>query len=86
VPRDLHNALKVERLALKPIQGAEFHLVLCQEGKDDIVHGIHAPNGRDLMQGIIEAFRKVFANLEEAIAHADDAIYPGADGALYGAG
>ena len=51
-----------------------------------IVHGIHAPNGRKLMEGILEAFHKVFANLDEAVAHADDAIYPGADGALYGAG
>jgi perosamine synthetase len=51
-----------------------------------IVHGIHAPNGRKLMDGVLEAFHKVFAHLDEAVAHADDAIYPGADGALYGAG
>ena len=51
-----------------------------------IVHGIHAPNGRELMDKITAAFIKVFSNLDEAIAHADDAISPGADGALYGAG
>ena len=51
-----------------------------------IVHGIHAPNGRALMDKIVAAFRKVFASLPEAIAHADDPIYPGADGKLYGAG
>jgi perosamine synthetase len=51
-----------------------------------IVHGVHAPNGRKLMDKMIEAFQKVFANLDAAIAHADDPIYPGADGALYGAG
>lgn len=51
-----------------------------------IVHGIHAPNGPELMEKIGAAFRKVFANLDEALAHADDAIYPGADGKLYGAG
>jgi hypothetical protein len=38
------------------------------------------------MEKFAEAFRKVFANLDVVIAHADDEIYPGADGALYGAG
>ena len=51
-----------------------------------IVHGVHAPNGKELMEKIAAAFRKVFSNLDAAIAHADDPIYPGADGALYGAG
>jgi dTDP-4-amino-4,6-dideoxygalactose transaminase len=51
-----------------------------------IVHGVHAPNGKELMEKIATAFRKVFSNLDAAIAHADDPIYPGADGALYGAG
>jgi perosamine synthetase len=51
-----------------------------------IVHGVHAPNGKELMDRMAAAFRKVFANLNTAIDHADDAIYPGADGALYGAG
>lgn len=51
-----------------------------------IVHGIHAPNGIDLMKRFVTAFQKVFSNLEEAIDHADDPIYPGADGKLYGAG
>jgi dTDP-4-amino-4,6-dideoxygalactose transaminase len=51
-----------------------------------IVHGMHAPNGRPLMEKFVAAFHKVFANLEGAVAHADDPIYPGADGALYGAG
>jgi len=51
-----------------------------------IVHGIHAPNGLDLMKRFIEAFHKVFGNLDQALAHADDEIYPGADSKLYGAG
>ena len=51
-----------------------------------IVHGIHAPNDQALMDKIVAAFKKVFANLDVAVAHADDAIYPGADGRLYGAG
>jgi dTDP-4-amino-4,6-dideoxygalactose transaminase len=51
-----------------------------------IVHGIHAPNGRELMEKIAAAFRKVFADPKTALAHADDKLYPGADGALYGAG
>jgi perosamine synthetase len=51
-----------------------------------IVHGIHAPNGPELVEKMVAAFRKVFANLDRAMAHAEDALYPGADGALYGAG
>lgn len=50
-----------------------------------VVHGIHPPNGTDLMDKFITAFQKVFANLDAAIAHAADEIYPGADGKLYGA-
>lgn len=51
-----------------------------------IMHGVHAPNGRDHMDRIAAAVKKVFSNLDAAVAHADDAVYPGADGALYGAG
>ena len=51
-----------------------------------VVHGVHAPNGKELMDKILSAFHKVFDNLDQALAHADDAIYPGADGKLYGAG
>jgi perosamine synthetase len=51
-----------------------------------IVHGIHPPNDHVLMDKIVAAFKKVFANLDVAVAHADDAIYPGADGRLYGGG
>ena len=51
-----------------------------------VLHGIHAPNGHDLMVKFVEIFRKVFDNLDQALDHADDAVYPGPDGALYGAG
>ena len=51
-----------------------------------IVHGIHAPNRKKLLDKIVAAFRKVFADLDAAVAHADDPVYPGADGKLYGAG
>ena len=51
-----------------------------------IVHGIHAPNGPELVEKIIAAFHKVFGDLGQALEHADDAIYPGPDGKLYGAG
>jgi perosamine synthetase len=51
-----------------------------------IVHGVHAPNDTRLMGKIAEGFRKVFSHLDAAVAHADDPVYPGADGALYGAG
>jgi len=55
-------------------------------GTYTIVHGIHPPNGVDLMQRTVEAFHKVFDNLDQALDHADDEIYPGPDGKLYGAG
>ncbi len=51
-----------------------------------IVHGIHAPNGTELMKKIVEGFQKVFGNLDKALDHADDEIHPGPDGKLYGAG
>lgn len=51
-----------------------------------IVHGIQPPNGIDLMKKIVTVFQKVFGNLDVALAHADDEIYPGPDGSLYGAG
>jgi perosamine synthetase len=51
-----------------------------------IVHGIHAPNGPELMHKFVEAFHKVFGNLDQVLDHVDDAIYPGPDGKLYGAG
>jgi dTDP-4-amino-4,6-dideoxygalactose transaminase len=50
-----------------------------------IVHGIHAPNGLELMKKFVAAFHKVFENLDQVLDHADDPIYPGADGSLYGA-
>ena len=51
-----------------------------------VMHGVHAPNGIDLMKKFVAATRKVFGNLDQALDHVDDAIYPGADGKLYGAG
>jgi len=50
------------------------------------IHSIHPPNGIDLQEKIIEGFHKVFDNLDEVLAHADDDINPGFDGALYGVG
>jgi len=51
-----------------------------------IIHGIHAPNDQQLMRKIVTAFHKVWDDLDTALAHADDPIYPGPDGKLYGAG
>jgi len=51
-----------------------------------VIHGIHAPNGVELMQKIVAAFKKVFSDLDTVLKHADDKIYPGGDGKLYGAG
>ncbi len=50
-----------------------------------VVHGIHPPNRKALMQKIVGAFQKVFGNLDVVLAHADDVIYPGGDAKLYGA-
>ncbi|MCE5250363.1 DegT/DnrJ/EryC1/StrS family aminotransferase [bacterium] len=50
------------------------------------IHGFTPPNGTDLLEKIIEGFRKVFGNLDEVAAHADDDITPGFDGGLYGVG
>lgn len=51
-----------------------------------VVHGIHAPNDIELMKKIVTAFEKVFSDIDSVLKHADDVIYPGADGNLYGAG
>jgi len=50
------------------------------------IHGFTPPNGRDLLEKIIEGFHKVFNNLDDVLAHADDDITPGFDGAMYGIG
>ncbi len=50
------------------------------------VHSIHPPNGIELNQKVVAAFQKVFANLDEVMAHADDPVQPGFDGKLYGVG
>jgi dTDP-4-amino-4,6-dideoxygalactose transaminase len=50
-----------------------------------IVHGIQPPNRIELMKKTVEAFKKVFADLDTVMAHAEDEIYPGPDGSSYGA-
>jgi len=50
-----------------------------------VIHGIHPPNGKGLMDKILAAFEKVFADIDTVLKHAEDPIYPGADGKLYGA-
>ena len=51
-----------------------------------VVYGVHAPNGPELMEKIVAAFTKVWGHLDEAMAHADDEVFPGADGKLLGTG
>ena len=51
-----------------------------------VLHGVHAPNGKPLVEKIVAAFHKVFSNLGETMAHAEDDVIPGFDGALYGVG
>ncbi|MHB8900820.1 MAG: DegT/DnrJ/EryC1/StrS family aminotransferase, partial [Thermoguttaceae bacterium] len=50
------------------------------------VHSIHPPNGRELNEKVVAAFRKIFADLDAVMAHADDDVQPGFDGRLYGVG
>ena len=50
-----------------------------------VVHGTHPPNDTDLMKKYVEAFQKVFANLDVVMEHADDDVQAGFDGAMYGA-
>ena len=50
-----------------------------------VVHGTHPPNDTDLMAKYVEAFRKVFSNLDVVMDHADDDIQAGFDPAMYGA-
>ena len=50
------------------------------------VHGFTPPNGIPLMDKILVAFHKVFANLDEVAVHADDDVIPGFDGRFYGVG
>jgi hypothetical protein len=50
------------------------------------VHSIHPPNGRELNEKVVAAFRKVFDHLSVVMDHADDDIKPGFDGRLYGVG
>jgi dTDP-4-amino-4,6-dideoxygalactose transaminase len=51
-----------------------------------VVYGVHAPNGPELMEKIVAAFHKVWGRLDDAMAHADDEVFPGADGKLLGTG
>jgi len=51
-----------------------------------VFHGVHAPNDTRVMDKILEAVYKVFDNLEAIMVHAEDEIYPGFDGKLYGSG
>ena len=50
-----------------------------------VVHGTHPPNDTDLMAKYVEAFQKVFDNLDEVMAHANDNVQAGFDAAMYGA-
>jgi len=50
------------------------------------IHSIHPPNGLELNEKIVAAFQKVFANLDEVMAHGDDPVQTGFDGKLYGVG
>lgn len=46
--------------------------------------GIHAPNDLDLMEMYVEAFQKVFSNLDKVMGHKDDKIVAHWSGTLLG--
>ena len=48
-----------------------------------VVAGIHPPNDLKLMEKYVEAFGKVFSNLDAVKAHAGDAIAAHYSGALF---
>ncbi len=51
-----------------------------------VVHGIHPPNTLRQMKLYVQAFHKVFDNLEVTMKHKDDRIFPHPEGSLYGTG
>jgi len=51
-----------------------------------VVHGVHPPNTLRQMRLFVTAFHKVFENLDVALKHKDDRIFPHPDASLYGTG
>jgi dTDP-4-amino-4,6-dideoxygalactose transaminase len=56
-------------------------LDLC--GRYTVVAGVHPPNGPALMDGYVEAFKKVFSDLDTVIKHADDDISAHYSGSIF---
>ncbi len=48
-----------------------------------VAAGVHPPNGAGLMEGYIEAFKKVFSNLDTVIRHAKDDITAHYSGSIF---
>ena len=46
-----------------------------------VVHGIHPPNDLKVMKLYVDAFKKVFGDLDTVMAHKHEKIYHGAAGA-----
>jgi len=57
-------------------------LKLCEDYTT--IAGIHPPNGLDLMEMYVKAFKKVFSNLEKVITYAKANTSPHYSGLLYG--
>ncbi len=51
-----------------------------------VVAGIHPPNGVEIMELYVQAFKKVFSNLDVVLSHAHDDIVAHYSGALFRAG
>jgi perosamine synthetase len=56
-------------------------LDLCE--RYTVVAGVHPPNGPALMEGYVEAFDKVFSDLDTVIKHADDDISAHYSGSIF---
>jgi len=78
--------MKKRRASDRPYNPDNFPVAQALCRNYTVVHGIHPPNGILEMKRIVAAFKKVFANLDVAMAHKDDRIYPHADSSLYGTG
>jgi dTDP-4-amino-4,6-dideoxygalactose transaminase len=77
--------MKKQRASDKPYDVNDYPVAksLCENYT--VVHGIHPPNGKREMALVVKAFKKVFSNLDAAMAHKDDRIYPHPASGLYGA-
>jgi len=64
-------------------RGEDYPVAMDLCNRYTVVAGIHPPNGEKLMYQYIEAFRKVFLNLDVVMKHKDDRIVAHYRGSLF---